>query len=83
VNRVLSDRDSVAVVELLLLDRLAIDKRAIGAPEVYDPERLTSPFDASVMATRGGIAKDEVIVGRTPEPECCVTGAVRMPRIRS
>jgi hypothetical protein len=83
VNSVLSDGDSVAVVELLLLDRLAVDERAIGAPEIYDPERLTSPFDAGVVPARGGIAKDEVIVGRTPKPERRVTGAVRVARVRT
>src|SRR5438270_12633560 len=37
---VLPDGDAVAVVELLLLDRLAVDESAVGAAQVDDPELL-------------------------------------------
>src|SRR5579859_2282707 len=39
---VLADRDPVAVVQLLLLDRLAVDQRAVGAAQVHDPELLAA-----------------------------------------
>ncbi len=83
MNRVLSDGDAVAVVELLFLDRLAVDKRAVGAPEVDDPELLTAPFDAGVMPAGGGIAEDEVVVRRASEPKCGVTSAVSVACIRA
>ncbi len=83
MNRVLTDGDSIAVIELLLLDRLAVDERAVGAPEVDDPELLTAPLDTSVMAACGRIAKYEVVVGRAPHPQCAVAGAVRMAGVGS
>jgi hypothetical protein len=42
VDRVLAEGDPVTVVELLLLDRLAVDERAVGAPEVDDPELFSA-----------------------------------------
>lgn len=83
MNRVLPDGDAVAVVELLLLYRLAVDKRAVGAPEVDDPECLTAPLDAGVMPTRRGVPKDQVVVGRAAKPERAVARAVRVARVGS
>jgi len=83
VNRVLSDGDSVTVVELLLLDRLAVDQRPVGASKVDDPELVATPFDPGVMAACGRIAKDEVVVGRAPEAERAVAGAMRVARVRA
>ena len=83
MDRVLSDRDAVAVIELLLLDRLAVDERAVGAPEVDDPEPLSTPLDAGVVAARRGVAKDEVVVGRSSKAERAVTGSVRVTCVRS
>jgi len=83
VNCVLSDRDSVTVVELLLLDRLAVDKRPVGAPKVDDPELVATPFDSGVMAAGGRIPKDEVVVGRAAEAERAVAGAMRVACVRA
>ena len=71
------------MVELLLLDRLTVDERAVGAPEVDDPELLTPPLDPSVMSARGRIAKDEVVVRRAAEAERGFAGAMRVARIRA
>src|SRR4029077_7958499 len=59
---VLADRDPVAVVQLLLLDRLPVHPRAVGAAQVHDPELLAPALDASVVAARCRIAKDHVVV---------------------
>jgi len=60
---VLTDRYAVAVVQLFLLDGLAVHQRAVGAAEVDDPELLATPLDARVMAAGRGIAEDQVVVG--------------------
>jgi hypothetical protein len=78
VNRVLSDGDPVTVIQLLLLDRLAVDESPVGAPEVDDPELLTAAFHARVVAAGGRIAEDEVVVRRAPEAEGAVAGAMRV-----
>ncbi len=83
MNRVLPDGDAVTVVELLLLDRLAVDKRPVGAPKVDDPELVATPFDAGVMAAGGRIAEDEVVVGRAPEAERAVAGPMRVACVRA
>ena len=83
MDRVLPDRDAVTVVELLLLDRLAVDERPVGAPQVDDPELLAAPFDPGVMAAGGRVAQDEVVVWRTPEAKRAVAGAMRMARVRT
>jgi hypothetical protein len=83
VNRVLSDRDAVTVVELLLLDRLAVDQRPVGAPQVDDPELLATPLDPGVMAARGRIAQDQVVIGRAPKAERAVAGAMRVAGVRT
>ena len=83
MNRVLADGDPVAVVELLLLDRITVDERAVGAPEVDDPELLTTPLDACVVPARGRVAQDEVVVGRAPESEGIVAGAVGVAGVGS
>jgi len=83
VNRVLSDGDAVTVVELLLLDRFAVDEGAVRAPQIDDPELLTAPFDAGVMPARGRIAKDEVVVGRAPESQSGLARAVCVAGVRA
>src|SRR6266851_4508421 len=57
VHRVLADGDPVAVTELLLLDRLAVDKRPVGAAQVDDPELIAAPLEAGVMTARCGVTK--------------------------
>ncbi len=83
MNRVLADGDAVTVVELLLLDGLAVDQRAVGAPEVDDPELLAAALDAGVMSARGRVAKDEVVVGGAAEAQSVVGSAMRMTGVRS
>ena len=83
MNRVLSDGDAVTVVELLLLDRLAVDKRSVGASQVDDPELLAAPLDPGVMAAGGRIAKDQVVVGRAAEAERAVAGTMRVAGVRA
>jgi len=83
VNGVLSDGDAVTMVELLLLDRLAVHESAVGAAEVDDPELLTTPLHASVVPAGGRVAKDEVVVGRAAEAERSFSGAVRVAGIRT
>src|ERR1700737_3811595 len=63
VDCVLADRQAVTVVELLFLDGLAVDQGAVGAPEVDDPELVSAPLDACVVAARRGVAQDDVVVG--------------------
>src|SRR5713101_1014774 len=58
---VLTDCDAVPVVQLFLLDGLAVHQRAIGAAEVDDPELLASPLDAGVMSTGRRVAEDQVV----------------------
>ena len=83
MNRVLADGDAVTVVELLLLDRLAVDERAVGAPEVDDPELLAAPLDAGMMPAGGRVSKYEVVVGRAAQTQSAVSRAVRVTRVRS
>src|SRR5438132_1516185 len=60
---VLTDRYAVAVVQLFLLDGLAVHQGAVGAAEVDDPELLAPPLDTRVMAAGRGIAEDQIVVG--------------------
>ena len=78
MNCVLTDRDAVVVLELFLLDRLAVDQRAVGAPQIDDPELVAATFHASVMPAGRRVAKDQVVVGRTPHSQRALGGAVRM-----
>jgi hypothetical protein len=63
VNRVLADGDSVVMVQLLLLDWLAVDKRSVRAPEIHDEELFSATLDAGMVTARRRVAKDEVVVG--------------------
>jgi hypothetical protein len=76
MNRVLTDGDAVVMVELLLLDRLSVDKRAVGAAKVHDPELLSAPLDTGVVPAGRGVAKDEIVVRRTPHAESAFGGAI-------
>src|SRR5258708_5618105 len=80
---VLTDCDAVAVVQLFLLDGLAVHQRAIGAAEVYDPELLASPLDAGVMSTGRRVAEDQVVVGRAADAERSIAGAVVVAGVRT
>jgi hypothetical protein len=83
MNRVLADCDPVVVVELLLLDRLSIDKRAVRAPEVDDEELIPATLDARVVSAGRRVAKDEIVVGRTPQTESAFAGAIGVARVRT
>src|SRR5439155_25493643 len=48
-ERVLANGDHVAVRQLLLDHRLAIDERPVGAAQVADPERAGADIDPAVM----------------------------------
>ncbi len=80
---VLTDCDAVAVVQLFLLDGLAVHERAIGAAEVDDPELLASPLDAGVMSTGRRVAEDQVVVGRAADAERSIAGAVVVAGVRT
>src|SRR5229473_306766 len=62
-DRVLSDRDEVAVGELFLDHRLAVDQRAVGAAKIADPERAGPNLDTAMPARGRGVADDDVVVG--------------------
>jgi hypothetical protein len=83
MNRVLADRDAVVVVELLLLDRFSVDQRAVRASQVNDPELLAPTLDPGVVPAGRRIAKDEVVVRRTPHPQRALCGAIGVPRVGS
>jgi len=76
VNRVLADGDAIVVVQLLLLDRLAVDQRPVRASKVDDEELFTTAFDACVVATRRGVAKNQVVVRRPTQSKCAIAGAI-------
>src|SRR5260370_31730935 len=59
-HRVLTDRDHVAVGELLFDDRLAVDQRAVGAPEVADPEETVPGLDPAVVTAGRGRSDDDL-----------------------
>src|SRR5260370_36971350 len=59
-HRVLPDGDEIAVGQLLLDHRFAIDQRAVGAAQVADPERARAHFDAAVPAWGGRVAHHHV-----------------------
>jgi len=80
-DRVLSNRDPVPVVELLLLDRLAVDQSAVGAAQVDDPELLAATLDPRMVAARRGIAQDQVVVGGAADPHRAFAGTVVVPGI--
>src|SRR5579859_6223804 len=80
---VLADRDPVPVVQLLLLDRLTVDQRAVGAAEVDDPELLAAALDASMVAAGGRVAKDHVVVGRAADAQRRIACAVVVPGVRA
>src|SRR6266849_3840298 len=63
---VLTDCDAVAVVQLFLLDGLAVHERAVGAAEVDDPELLASPLDAGVMSLVAGSRRIRSLSGERP-----------------
>jgi hypothetical protein len=83
MNRVLTDGYPVVVVELLLLDRLTVDERPVGASEVNDPELLTTPLDSGVMPACRRVPKDEVVVRRTAHAERALVGAIVVARVGS
>src|SRR5207248_10371689 len=62
-KRVLADRDHVAIGQLLLDHRLAVDQRAVGAAEVADPERAGPDLDPPVVPWGRGVADDHIVVG--------------------
>src|SRR5579864_6128877 len=62
LNRVLPDGHAVAVIQLFLLDRFAVDKRAVGAAQVDDPELVPAAFEAGVVSARGRVSQDDVVV---------------------
>src|SRR5260370_15122240 len=66
-HRVLADRDQVAVGQLLLDHWLHVDQRAVGAPEVADPEVAVPHLDASVMTGGCGVPDDDVVVRRAAD----------------
>src|SRR5947209_19172065 len=66
-QRVLTDRDQVAVRELLFNHRLAVDQRAVGAAEGSDPEGAGPYLDPAVMPRGCGIAHDHVVVWRAAD----------------
>jgi len=63
VDRVLADREPVAVAQLLLLDRLAVDEGPVCAAQVDDPEVVAPALEPGVVAAGRGVAKDHVVVG--------------------
>src|ERR1700730_5060532 len=62
-HRVLADRDQVAVRQLLLYYRLAVDQRAVRASQVADPESAVPHLDPTVVTRGCGISDDDVVVG--------------------
>src|SRR5260221_12951045 len=80
-DRVLTDRYPVAVVQLFLLDRLAVDQRAVGAPEVDDPELLAPALDAGVVTAGRRIAQGHVVVRRAADAHCGLAGAMVVARV--
>ncbi len=71
------------MVQLLLLDRLAVDERAVRTSEVDHPELLTTSLEPGMVTARRGVAEDHVVVRRPAHAQRVVTGAVTMPRVRS
>lgn len=78
---VLADRHAVAMVQLPLLDRLAVHERTVRAAQIDEPELLASPLEPGVVAARGRITQDDVVVGRAPEAQRVVARAVAVPRV--
>jgi hypothetical protein len=71
------------VVQLFLLDGLAVHQRAVRAAEVDDPELLAATLDARVVAAGRRVAKDEVVVRRAPDAKGGVAGAVVVAGVRA
>src|SRR5437764_15211971 len=69
-DRVLSNRDPVPVVELLLLDRLAVDQSAVGAAQVDDPELLAATLEPRMVAARRRIDQDQVVCWGPGAAQC-------------
>src|SRR5690348_10515530 len=80
---VLTDCDAVAVVQLFLLDWLAVHQRAVGAAEVDDPELLATPFDPCVVSAGRGVAEDQVVVGRAADAKRGVAGPMVVAGVRA
>lgn len=81
MNSVLTDRDAVVVLELLLLDRLSVDESAVRASQVDDPELLAATLDTGMVPTGRRVAKDEIVVRGTPHPQRVLGGAIRVARV--
>jgi len=83
MDRVLTDRQAVAVIELPLLNRLAVDERAIRASEIDEPELLSPPLEASVVPAGRRVAEDHVVVRRPAHTQRVVARAVAVAGVRA
>src|SRR5450631_1192101 len=66
-HRVLADGDHVAVGQLLFDHRLAVDQRAVGAPEVADPEEAVPHIDPAVVTGGRRVPDHNFVVRRTAD----------------
>src|SRR5437660_977497 len=71
------------MVQLLLLDGLAVDERAVRAAQVDEPELIAAALQARVMPTGRRVAEDYVVVGRAAEAHGVVAGAMLVAGVRS
>src|SRR5260221_12528662 len=74
-DRVLTDRYPVAVVQLFLLDRLPVDQRAVGAPEVDGPELLAPAPQQGGQTPGRRISQGNAVVGGGAHAHCGLASA--------
>src|SRR5437588_5831440 len=71
------------MVQLLLLDGLAVDERAVRAAQVDEPELIAATLQARVMPAGRRVAEDHVVVGRAAKAHGVVAGAMLVAGVRS
>ena len=81
MNRILTNRDAVVVLQLFLLGRLTVDEGAVGAPQVNDPELIAATLHASVVPTGRRVTENQVVVGRASHAQRVLGGTISVPSI--
>src|SRR5947209_5479966 len=64
---VFADLELVAVLELRILDALAVDERTVEAPLVLDRERAVLPGQDGVLARDGDVVQEDPAVRRAAD----------------
>ena len=67
LDLVLPDFDGIAILQLLLLDRLAVDVRAVGAVEVFNEDVAAGHLQHGVLTADGEVVDHDVVVGPATE----------------